>query len=81
MVTPPKDSLTGDKRSPFPETQPIVRRSSQRPCPECGSMTVRSRDGRDLCVICGYSRRIRRNISRPFMSGISMSNVITSGVN
>jgi hypothetical protein len=54
MVTPPKDNLIWGKRSPFPETQPIGRRPPQRPCPECGSITVRSRDGRDLCVICGY---------------------------
>jgi hypothetical protein len=54
MVTPSKDNLTGDERPTFPETQPLARRSSERPCPECASMTVRSRDGRDLCVICGY---------------------------
>jgi hypothetical protein len=53
MITPPKDNLMWDKRPPFSETQPIARRSPQRPCPECGSLTVRSRDGRDLCVICG----------------------------
>jgi hypothetical protein len=54
MVTPPKDNLACGTRPSFPETQSIARRSLQRPCPECGSMTVRSRDGRDLCVICGY---------------------------
>ncbi len=54
MVTPPKDNLTWDKRPAFTEIQAISRRSSERPCPECAAMTVRSRDGRDLCVVCGY---------------------------
>jgi hypothetical protein len=54
MVTPPKEALACGKWAPFPEPQPIARRLPQRPCPECGSITVRSRDGRDLCVICGY---------------------------
>jgi hypothetical protein len=42
------------KLSPFPEPQQVVRRSSPTPCPHCGSMTVRSRDRRDMCLICGY---------------------------
>ncbi len=53
MVTPPKETVTCVQWAPFPEPQPIARRLPQRPCPECGSITVRSRDGRDLCVICG----------------------------
>ena len=42
------------KLSPASEPRQVLRRSSCKPCPTCGSMTVRSRDGRDLCVICGY---------------------------
>jgi predicted RNA-binding Zn-ribbon protein involved in translation (DUF1610 family) len=42
------------KLSPTAEPRQIARRSSHKPCPDCGSMTVRSRDGRDMCVICGY---------------------------
>ena len=61
MVTPPKDilmyglwpSLDGN-RSPLPDQQQVARRSSSRQCPDCGSITVRSRDRRDMCLICGY---------------------------
>jgi hypothetical protein len=42
------------KLSAIPEPCPAVRRSSPNPCPTCGSRTVRSRDGRDMCLICGY---------------------------
>jgi hypothetical protein len=40
--------------SPISEPRQVARRSSYKPCPTCGSMTVRSRDGRDMCVVCGY---------------------------
>jgi hypothetical protein len=42
------------KLSAIPEPCPVVRRSCHNPCPACGSRTVRSRDGRDMCLICGY---------------------------
>jgi hypothetical protein len=48
--TVPRDT----KPSPIPEPYHVARRSSYKPCPTCGSITVRSRDGRDMCVICGY---------------------------
>jgi hypothetical protein len=61
MVSPQKDSLLDGtrpsldaKRSPFPEPQQGARRASHTPCPHCGSITVRSRDRRDMCLICGY---------------------------
>jgi ribosomal protein S27AE len=61
MVSESKDNLMDGtlplleaQRSPFPEPQQVVRRSSHSPCPDCGSITVRSRDRRDMCVICGY---------------------------
>jgi ribosomal protein S27AE len=61
MVSPPKDNLMDGSRpaldaqlSLFPEPRQVARRSSHRPCPNCGSITVRSRDGRDMCLICGY---------------------------
>jgi hypothetical protein len=61
MVSPRKDILVDGirpppdaKRSLLLEPQPVVRRSLHTPCPRCGSRTVRSRDGRDMCLICGY---------------------------
>ena len=42
------------KRILFPQAELIGRRSLNSPCPGCGSRTVRSRDGRDMCLICGY---------------------------
>jgi hypothetical protein len=55
--TPSRDS----RLSPLTEPQQITRRSSWTPCPVCGSTTVRARDGRDLCVVCGY-------LMKPFTS-------------
>ena len=61
MVSPQNDRLVDGarpsldaKRSPFPEPHQPARRLSHTTCPECGSMTVRSRDRRDMCLICGY---------------------------
>jgi ribosomal protein S27AE len=61
MVSPQNDGLVDGarlpldvERSPFPEPHHLARRLSHTPCPECGSMTVRSRDRRDMCLICGY---------------------------
>lgn len=42
------------KRPPAVDPHQAARRLAIRPCPSCGSRTVRSRDGRDLCLICGY---------------------------
>jgi hypothetical protein len=60
MVTPPRDSVMCGmwpsldlNRSPFPDQEQVARRSSSRQCPDCGSITVRSRDKRDMCLICG----------------------------
>jgi hypothetical protein len=61
MVRPPKDNMMDGtfpslsaKRSPFSQPQQVTGRSSDSPCPICGSITVRSRGGRDMCLICGY---------------------------
>jgi hypothetical protein len=60
MVSPPKNNLINGsrpsldaQRSLSPEPWQVARRLSHKPCPHCGSMTVRSRDGRDMCLICG----------------------------
>jgi hypothetical protein len=42
------------KLPPAVDPRQTARRLAIRPCPICGSRTVRSRDGRDLCLICGY---------------------------
>jgi hypothetical protein len=34
--------------------QSTARRSPHRPCPDCGSRLIRSRDLREMCVVCGY---------------------------
>ena len=34
--------------------QSTARRSSHPPCPDCGSRMIRSRDLREMCVVCGY---------------------------
>jgi hypothetical protein len=39
------------KRPPAVDPRQTARRLAIRPCPICGSRTVRSRDGRDLCLI------------------------------
>ncbi len=50
-----KDGPTPSLRAQsFPETQPASRRCSHTPCPSCGTRMVRSRDLRDMCLICGY---------------------------
>jgi hypothetical protein len=61
MVMPPKDILMfglwssmDANRSPFPDQREVAGRSSSRQCPDCGIVTVRSRDRRDMCLICGY---------------------------
>ena len=61
MVTPPKDNLMRGLRpsldanqSPLPGQQHVAQRSASRQCPDCGIVTVRSRDRRDMCLICGY---------------------------
>jgi ribosomal protein S27AE len=61
MVTPPKDNLMcgvwpslDANRPPLLDQQQVARRSSSRQCPDCGIVTVRSRDRRDMCLICGY---------------------------
>jgi ribosomal protein S27AE len=61
MVTPPNDTLMSGmwpsldaNRSPFSDQPQVARRSSSRQCPDCGSITVRSRDKREMCLICGY---------------------------
>ena len=54
MVTLPKEISKDARQSLFPEPQRVARRSSPTPCLHCGSITVRSRDGRDMCLICGY---------------------------
>jgi hypothetical protein len=38
----------------FGPPQSTARRCLHQPCPGCGSRMVRSRDLRDLCVVCGY---------------------------
>jgi hypothetical protein len=60
MVTPPKDSVMFGawpsleaNRPPLRDQQQVARRSSSRQCPDCGIVTVRSRDRRDMCLICG----------------------------
>jgi ribosomal protein S27AE len=59
MVMPPTDSVMfgawpslegpslGDQRQ-------VARRPGSRQCPDCGIVTVRSRDRREMCLICGY---------------------------
>lgn len=32
----------------------IAGRRLHPPCPDCGSRMIRSRDLRDMCVVCGY---------------------------
>ena len=61
MVSPPNDIVLDGirpsldvKQSQFLEPQPVVRRLLHTSCPHCGSITVRSRDGRNMCLICGY---------------------------
>jgi hypothetical protein len=48
--------MDGSRSSLDPQRSllPEPRRSLHNPCPHCGSMTVRSRDRRDMCLICGY---------------------------
>ncbi len=41
-------------RFPLPAPHQAAPRSSPKLCPACGSITVRARDGRDMCVVCGY---------------------------
>jgi hypothetical protein len=60
MVSAPKDIPIDGSRPPldaqrslFPDPRQVARRS-HRPCPNRGSITVRSRDGRDMCLIRGY---------------------------
>ena len=60
MVSPQNDRLVDGarlsldvERSALPEPHQLARRLSHTPCPECGSMTVRSGDRRDMCLICG----------------------------
>ena len=38
----------------FPKREAAMRGCLSRPCPNCGSRMVRSRDLRDLCLVCGY---------------------------
>jgi ribosomal protein S27AE len=38
----------------FTETRQGTRNHLHPPCPACGSRMVRSRDLRDLCLVCGY---------------------------
>jgi hypothetical protein len=55
MVSIANDNLTDALRtSPFSGSRLAVRPWLHPPCPGCGSGTVRSRDGRELCLICGY---------------------------
>jgi hypothetical protein len=61
MVTPPEDNLLygfwpslDAKQSQLPDQRQVAGRSSSRRCPDCGIGTVRSRDRRDMCLICGY---------------------------
>jgi hypothetical protein len=56
-MNPPEDTLS--ERSPALEAnaftpQSTTRRCLHQPCPGCGSRMVRSRDLRDMCVVCGY---------------------------
>ena len=61
MVSPQKDipkdgtvSSLDAQRVSLPEPHRVARRSLHKPCPICGSITVSARDGRDMCLICGY---------------------------
>jgi hypothetical protein len=48
MVSP-EDIMQKD-----PEVRKRLQPSLPKPCPTCNRGMVRSRDGRDLCVGCGY---------------------------
>jgi ribosomal protein S27AE len=61
MVTPPTDSVMFDawpalegNGLPLGDQRQVARRPGSRQCPDCGIVTVRSRDRREMCLICGY---------------------------
>jgi hypothetical protein len=61
MVTPGKDSVMfgawpswEENGPPLLDERQVARRPGSRQCPDCGLVTVRSRDKRDMCLICGY---------------------------